>query len=507
MRVTLRQTFPFGRFHATPWKVFPFDDPHGEWPPSPWRLVRGLLARSFQYRREGGEVSDEQQNALVTAFAGSRIAWHLPPASWRGPGLRQYQPAEFKRVPASAKEPGMMGYNTTKVMDAFWLTERGAPVEAASALWWYLDGEGWTEETLALLDACAARLTYFGRAESITELERVTASPPEIPAPNCTLEARRKQGAVPVLGLSSSATLADTLRTTDEPELAERDVPPGACWAYAERPSRPTVRPTPRMRPPRPTTQWMQFALGSLIPIYERSTVTLTQRFRGRMLKSFVLAATAGKIGELKKAPREVRKRAALLSGKDADGKALTGHYHPVYFLHFDGDQASRLCVWRREPFNDEEQTAMLKAAEYPLVLTYKESSWTANLIPLDRLVNLPPAAGELPATVWQSCTPYVPPRHVHDRRGKEKPGESVVDQITAELSSRGHAPAAIELLNEPAKWVKVHQAARERNGATNDDKRGYRIRIIFSQPQRGPIALGHSSHFGLGLFIPAEQV
>lgn len=47
MRVILRQTFPFGRFHATPWKVFPFDDPHGEWPPSPWRLVRGLLARSF----------------------------------------------------------------------------------------------------------------------------------------------------------------------------------------------------------------------------------------------------------------------------------------------------------------------------------------------------------------------------------------------------------------------------------------------------------------------------
>ena len=247
----------------------------------------------------------------------------------------------------------------------------------------------------------------------------------------------------------------------------------------------------------------MQSALGSHIPIYERSTVTLTQRFRGRVLKSFTYVATAGKTGNLKRAPREVRERAARLSGKDADGNASSGHAHPVYFLHFDGNEASRLCVWRQEPFTDEEQAAMLKAAEDPLVLTYKKSSWTANLIPLDRLVHLPPAAGEPPATVWQSCTPYVPPRHVHDRRGKEKPGESVIDQITAELASRGSAPTSIELLNEPAKWVKVHQPARQRDGATNDDKRGYRVRITFSQPNKGPIFLGHSCHFGLGLFVP----
>ena len=304
----------------------------------------------LSYRREGGEVSDEQQSALVTAFAGSRIAWHLPPASWRGPGLRQYQPAEFKRVPASAKEPGMMSYNTTKVMDAFWLTERAASVAPTSALWWHFEGEGWTTETTALLDACAARLTYFGRAESITELERITDTDAEIPDPNCTLETRRKQGAVPVLGLAATATLADALRTTDDPELAERDVPTGACWAYAERPARPPVRPTARMKSTRPPTQWMQFAVGSRIPIYERSTVPLTERFRGRVLRSFTFAATAGETGELKKAPREVRERAAQLSGKDANGEPLSGHSHPVYFLHFDGDQASRLASGERSP-------------------------------------------------------------------------------------------------------------------------------------------------------------
>jgi CRISPR-associated protein Csb2 len=28
--------------------------------------------------------------------------------------------------------------------------------------------------------------------------------------------------------------------------------------------------------------------------------------------------------------------------------------------------------------------------------------------------------------------------------------------------------------------------------------------RLVFKQPVRGPIALGHGAHFGLGLFVPA---
>jgi CRISPR-associated protein Csb2 len=111
MQLALEQTFPLGRFHATPWKVFPYDDPHGEWPPSPWRLVRAVLARSFQLDREIADSTERHaslREALVRAFATSEISWQLPASTWRGPGVRQYHPAKFKRVPASAKEPGMM---------------------------------------------------------------------------------------------------------------------------------------------------------------------------------------------------------------------------------------------------------------------------------------------------------------------------------------------------------------------------------------------------------------
>src|SRR5690606_40929388 len=35
MALVLEQSFPLGRFHATRWNQNPFEDPYGEWPPSP----------------------------------------------------------------------------------------------------------------------------------------------------------------------------------------------------------------------------------------------------------------------------------------------------------------------------------------------------------------------------------------------------------------------------------------------------------------------------------------
>ena len=102
--------------------------------------------------------------------------------------------------------------------------------------------------------------------------------------------------------------------------------------------------------------------------------------------------------------------------------------------------------------------------------------------------------------------TPYIPPRHVYDRRGKVKSGESVEEQIKEELSSRGFPVAEVEIEECSSRWVKVHQPSRTREGATNDDKRGYTVRITFSEPIKGPVFLGHSCHFGLGLFVPAEK-
>jgi len=34
-------------------------------------------------------------------------------------------------------------------------------------------------------------------------------------------------------------------------------------------------------------------------------------------------------------------------------------------------------------------------------------------------------------------------------------------------------------------------------------DSRGFGFEVVFSEPVRGPIALGYGCHFGLGQFVP----
>ena len=37
-------------------------------------------------------------------------------------------------------------------------------------------------------------------------------------------------------------------------------------------------------------------------------------------------------------------------------------------------------------------------------------------------------------------------------------------------------------------------------------ERRGYHVSLAFDAPVRGPIALGHSSHFGIELFIGVDD-
>ena len=67
-----------------------------------------------------------------------------------------------------------------------------------SPVWWFIEGDDWTDELRALLAQCLERMTYFGRAETLTRI-RVAGSTDDIPTPNCTLVDKRAAGAVPVL--------------------------------------------------------------------------------------------------------------------------------------------------------------------------------------------------------------------------------------------------------------------------------------------------------------------
>ncbi|MCL2777222.1 MAG: type I-U CRISPR-associated protein Csb2 [Polyangiaceae bacterium] len=505
MQIVLRQEFPLGRFHATPWRVNPFDDPHGEWPPSPWRLARAITARWYQWVREAElepDVSKLEQ--LQAALCTSSYSFYLPLGARKGSPLRQYHPTEFKWIPGEKKKAGTRSYGTSLVQDNFWCVPPEAPV------WWFIEGELWTSQLVAVLDQCLARMTYFGRAETLTRI-RLAGSQDIIPDANCTLLDKRVAGAVPVLSSLASATREDLERTTDNPEAVKRSVPTGAQWLYAVRPSRPATRERRRVQAHRPDCHLMQFAIGWNVAPEPRAIVRLTSRFRGAVLRELLRFKTGDPSTNWRQADHSVREAIADMAGKDANDEPLKGNRHTEFLAWCENCQPTRLLVWRgSRAFDADEQDAILLAASREVswaAAGLDADAWKARLVPLDRDVPAPPGFDGQASDVWVSVTPYVPPRH-HLRGGKERAGESLTDQIRRELEQRGHAEVAqveVEPFGSPA-WVSVHVPRREASKrAFVGDRRGQAIRLQFPSPVIGPIRLGHSSSFGLGLFRPVE--
>jgi CRISPR-associated protein Csb2 len=565
MQIVLQQVFPFGRFHATPWRANPFDDPYGEWPPSPWRLVRAVVARWYQWAREATTEADAGElDALVAALCRSRYRFHLPPNTRRGGPLRQYHPVEFGMDPPNFKawsaefampdggvsddlrselahagaetveagagllvhvgkskakkkleqllgkpltdwsglrpDPGMRGYSTSLTQDNYWCV---APTEA---VWWFVDGKDWTNTLVGTLDHCLQRITYFGRAETFTRIQR---APHGYPEPNCELSEHRGTGLVPVLVPSPCASRDDVERVTDDEKSVTRSIPPGTRVMYALRPPRPPVREMPFTRFLRPDCRLVQLALGWQVVPEARAVVRLTARFRDLVLRELLRVKTGDRTATWDRVDASVREAMADMVGKDAQ-RPLTGHRHAEFLVWIENGVVARLLVWRDgRPFDEDEQTAILRAASRELSWAAAgpdTDAWKVRLVPLDRAVPPPPGFDEASAPSWESATPYVPPRH-HLRGGKPRERESLVAQIRRELALRGFDEAErveVEQIGGGA-WVAVHVPRRQAGERSFlGDRRGYLMRLTFPKPVRGPLRLGHSSSFGLGLFRPA---
>lgn len=506
MRIVLKQIFPLGRFHATPWRVNPFDDPYGEWPPSPWRLVRGVVARWYQWWREDPQRADGWLDPLIKELCTCSYAFHLPVQVRRGSALRQYFPVEFGWNPKETRKAAVQSYSTSLAQDNFVCL----PADDDGVIWWFLDRDQWTEGLAEALNECLKRMTYFGRAEGFTRIaiQKDTAEAPEL---NCSLMEQRTAKTVPILVPERNATREDVQRVTDDPESVKRSVPPGARLLYATRPASPIMREVVTPRKTYRETNLIQFAIGWNVPPEARAIVRLTARFRGAVLKEMLRKLTDDSQITWSNAPQKVRELVAEMAGKDGQGKPLKGHRHTEYLIWCEDGEPVRLLAWRDgRPFDDNEQEALLKAAGRQFswaAASNREDVWQVRLVPLDRTVPSPPGFDGATAAIWESATPYVPPRH-HLRGGKPRLRESIEHQIRRELSLRGFGEAAqvaVEQLGQP-EWVAVHLPRAERvKTAFIGDRLGYRLRLRFPVPVGGPIRVGHSSSFGLGLFRPVS--
>ncbi|MEW6365728.1 MAG: type I-U CRISPR-associated protein Csb2 [Acidobacteriota bacterium] len=516
MPLLIAQQFPLGRFHATRWNQNPFEDPHGEWPPSPWRFLRALAARWFQYSRETGDADSARRDELLKALAREVPAFQIPDVTSRGPAIRQYHPTGLERRYKYKKDPRtnrkVLDYNLRQTVKTL-VRDDARLLPTDQEIIWAWQSVHLAEPLLDLLLQLLRRMIYFGRAESFCRFH-VLDQPPENLGTNCHLT-DRACGGVPVLVAKPNVELRlDALLAATSDKMSERAIPQGTAWYYAKLPPRPghAVAMTPEPTAGAASVSILQFAVGGRVYPPLSKWIRLTERFRGRVLRIRAQQLTGVSSAGYADLSDTQRHELRLISGKDCRGAAIAGHEHAFFLLWPDASGLpTRLICWRKTPFLQDELEALLAASEYPFSWGFGNSDWQVRMVPLP---NETPAPRGLyaEAKTWVGATPYVPPgnRRRFRKNGRIRSGETP-DRLLQKLLVASGFPepgeiTAVQPKSQP-NWVHVHETRRERSSRglhrTTTALPGFYFRIVFPEPVRGPICLGHSSHFGLGLFIP----
>ena len=500
MALALEQYFLTGRFHATRWNQNPFEDSHGEWPPSPYRLLRTLASRWFEHQRETGEADSALRDRLLASLAGALPEYHLPAnvthtSSWPGRGLKQYQPMELAKTDKGKGQPFVKRHQTSLVVDRFAMLPPSQPVL------WIWPNLILPQDQEALLDQLLRRVTYFGRAESLCLMRRATGT---LPTTNCSLNGEASSGS-PVLAadLSKPLDMEILLANNEDAALKGRRIPPGTLWMYARRPAAPRITPKIQRRSA-PSLKLVQFAVGGRVFPREAAWTRITERFRGIALRRIATELTGNPKARFADLSEEEKAEFSLMTGKGAGGAALSGHQHANFWLLPDeSGKPTRLVCYRSEPFSPIEYDALQSASESTIAWEFGNPDWQLRLVPLPPETPLPHEIFAK-SRLWKTVSPYIPSRHVLGRSGKAKSGHSVEQQIATELANANLPPSEVTIDGARSTWVKVHTPKAKRSQQTNEMKRGYHVTLAFSEAIAGPLALGNSAHFGLGLFIPA---
>lgn len=493
--------FPARRYHATPWGHH-VNEGLVEWPPSPWRIVRALLATG--YTKFGWHEVPDEMRPLVDALAANEPTYRLPPATQGH--ARHYMPVKGWKKGVQA---------TSLVIDAFVRPEGPLGIE------WPADVKPAQRDLLArLLD----RLGYLGRAESRVKARLVAEE--ELPQGMPVSTQCRKSDDEPVRLLVPAASeeyeswrqgasgapedlLAALHIETSELQKNGWNAPPGSrelvYWRPADALSRRAVRgDSHRAEVGRPDTALFALATDAkrdVLPLMERALPTMAL-FRRALLS---------KVGD-----EQQRGRCPELTGKDEQGRALQSSHRHAHIIPLSLDVRNRgridhVLVYAPMGFGDLAERALRRLRK-----TWAKGldNIAVTLLGVGRRESFVQVGGHAilelaSAATWVSRTPFIPPRFL-----KPNGKDSLEGQVCAELRRRGLPDLATALLVTlpTAKTEAGRQArsfrrfARMRGG---EGKPGppaglFHLTLKLEHPVDGPLCLGWGCHFGLGLFIPA---
>lgn len=470
MPTTLVLTFPLGRYHATPWGRH-VNEGAVELPPSPWRILRMLYA---VWRTRVPELDDKTVHRLLARLA-EPPTFHVPRHS---PGhTRHYYP----NTTIKNGQPG-----TDRTLDAFAVFEQDAEL----AIEWTFDLSDTQHAALARL---AESIPYFGRADSVC-----TGTVPATWTPHAhetwrpvdaaeTVDPHTLATAVlaPTLPLDIPALLA----TPTDVRNSGLPLPPGAhLVGYQQH----VLAPAPARRTPvtpRATTvTTVRFSLLQTALPAETDAIVFTDLLRQAALKL---------LGR--------RPEGTVLGGRTTDGgKATNNHTHAHYLPITTGRRLTGLVVWAPGGIPDDEVKALTAVRR---LYSGLNTSWQATL----RVAGIgqvhdtaPELCGHAKHRVWRSATPFTPTRFP---KRHETWQAQLCTEVNRELAYRGiHTHSEVEQTQGTwAAFRRYRPSARARRDPHQGQARqpSAMLRLTFTDPIPGPLALGHLAHFGLGLFRP----
>ncbi|AMV26279.1 CRISPR-associated protein [Gemmata sp. SH-PL17] len=531
MPVSVALSFPGGRFHATPWGHH-VNEALPEWPPSPWRFLRALVA--VWKRKLSKRLNLSAVEPVLSELAKTRPGFYLPPATLGH--TRHYMPLnstdESKR---------------TKVFDAFVSL---APDTEIVFHWAHATLTDDDKQTLRLL---LSQLGYFGRAESWCAAQLLADF--DTTRLNCAPESVLGKESVRVLAADPDTwngwsfkdkkiVLPDPkwnlLAETADLHLERWSDPPGSKWVTYSRPADCfALRPTPR--PVSPGDAKTGFIVARFVldvaegrrplPLVTE-TLPLAEEVRRQVGREYARVVRSRNKG-VEFAKDDLRFVSPILHGKDEHGNPANSHTC-AFYLPTDEDRDGRIdhiTLFAQGHFSRDDVSALdrLRSLSFG-----KEGEPDEEIEPSQRrtthrllLVGLdsakPSHTGQFrPARVWESATPYIAYRHLkksgakRDRREFIPPEaipEFMVHVLAEDWDQRTDLkfpkPEKIEFLLDPLTslgWrYRSLQFKRGRNRRGDD---GYSrpfgaFRLTFSEPVSGPISLGYACHFGMGSFRP----
>ena len=512
--VTLNIEFPANRYHATAWGTH-VNEGVIEWPPSPWRLLRALIASWHLKESHRDKVSEGTLHRLILKLSETLPIYQIPD-TWAG-HTRHFMP-----VIAGKNE------KTTKIFDAFLHIQDN---KKSLQIQWSAELD---EEEFQAFETLTASWNYLGRAESLViasvtngeDFSRDCYPLEEIESESVTETGATKQIVRLLAPIPSSVfeewrdgagkkwAPADLLAALqlDTADFKKQgwSQPPGSRWVrYLVPDEPPTISPRKLSRGDnRELPTVARFAIVSDVAPPITQALSIGERVHQSLVK--------WSDGH------------PVFTGKDPNThQPLGGHVHAFILPESNNARGTVdfLTIYAKNGFDDDARLALEGVKK---TWGYGGHDLQMILLGLGRPNDFGgdnSGAGHSGVLAnsrsWESLTPFVPTRHAKaTRAGVPKTDPENALQIGSpehelrRLLKLEEMPKidSIELLEKgcPARNRTIpclqFQRQRKTGKGRSAGNRGYAFRINFVEPVQGPIAVGYGSHFGLGLFIPADS-